>query len=114
VDGAIDRSRGLEGYREFQSGLLFADGRRKPAYRTFARPFVIVDRRGRIRVWGQVRPGAAHEVTIERRSGRRFRRVATVRTDVRGYFQSRIRARTGWYRYRWSGGTSEALRWPLQ
>jgi hypothetical protein len=106
VDGAIDRSRGLEGYREFQSGLLFVNGRQKPAYRTFPNPFVLTPAG---RLWGQVRPGARHTVTIERRTGTRFSRAARLRTDVRGYFQTRKPVRTGLYRYRWEGGTSQIL-----
>jgi hypothetical protein len=59
-------------------------------------------------VWGQVRPGTTHEVTLERRSGSGWRRVATLRTNSRGMFTRTyaIRSRTT-YRFRWSGGTSE-------
>ena len=107
VDGAIRPGGGLDRYREFQSGLLFVDGRRKPSYGSFQDPVVLAHRR----LWGQVRPGARHTVTIERRAGRRFRPVATFRTDVRGYFQSGILRRAGDYRYRWEAGTSQTLQY---
>lgn len=109
TDGEIGRGR--DAYNEFQSGLLFRDHKPKPAFRSFPHPFVASTtrpRRGRkVSLWGQVRPGGRHEVTIEYRSGRRgaFRTLATLRTDARGYFRRSVRARTGQYRYRYSDGT---------
>jgi hypothetical protein len=94
----------------WQSGLRFLDGRAKPALAAFPDPFW-VDRtgRGRARVWGQVRPGGAHDVVLERRSGRRWTPVATVRTNGRGAFTRtlRIRGRTT-LRFRWEQGRSDA------
>ena len=100
VDGKIDRSKGRKGFVEFQSGLQFVNRRPKPAMSSFEHPFVI----RRDRFWGQVRPGAGHVVTVEhkrRRSGR-YRLVARVLTNSRGYFAFRLRGRKrGYYRYRW-------------
>jgi hypothetical protein len=109
-DGSI-RGKGPLAFREFQSGLWFASGKAKPAARTFANPIVL--RAGL--AWGQVRPGGAHNVTIERRSpgARAFTIVASARTDARGYFQRRIGRRAGTYRFRWADsagrGSSQAL-----
>jgi hypothetical protein len=109
-DGRIGGSGPLA-FREFQSGLFFANGKTKPSARTFASP--IVARPGGV-IWGQARPGGSHVVTIERRAAKRFTRVATVTTDARGYFQKRLARRAGVYRFRWSdasgSGASEAIR----
>lgn len=109
TDGAIAGS-GPARFREFQSGLLFRDRRPKPAYRVFRHPFVITGNR----FWGQVRPGGAHQVRVEyrRRSNGRFRLVAQVLTDRRGYFNFPLPGRKpGQYRYRYSEpkGTSGVL-----
>src|SRR4051812_3316991 len=103
TDGPI-RGKGIAAYREFQSGLLFANRHKKPAYRSFPNPFVISGRRA----WGQVRPGGRHTVTLQRRGSRRarFRRVRRIRTDGRGYFSVRIGRRRGQWRYVYSDGPS--------
>jgi hypothetical protein len=112
-DGSI-RGNGPLAFREFQSGLFFASGRRKPASRTFANPIVV----RRAAVWGQARPGTSHRVSIERRAAgaKAFKAVATVATDARGYFQKRVGRRAGAYRFRWADasgkGASEAIRMP--
>jgi hypothetical protein len=67
----------------------------------------------RIAFWGQVRPGGRHEVTIERRAGRRWTRVARARTTARGYWRRRVASRAGIYRYRWgsrAARTSDSIR----
>ncbi len=54
----------------WQSGLRFADGRPKPALRSFPQPFW-ADRtvaRRAARLWGQVRPGGSHAVGVQRRT----------------------------------------------
>jgi hypothetical protein len=110
TDGPL-RGRGLAAFREFQSGLLFASGRPKPSFRSFPNPFVIAGSR----FWGEVRPGGAHAVEIQRRAGRRgaFRTVRRLRTDTRGYFSVRLGRRAGFWRYRYvdgPSGTSDVLR----
>jgi hypothetical protein len=94
----------------WQSGVRYLDGRRKPSYDVFRAPFWAERaRRGVARLWGQVRPGGGTTVTIERRSGSGWRRVADAPTDGRGAFRRdvRIRAKTT-FRFRWDGGTSAA------
>lgn len=109
-DGAIEGA-GASRFRQFQSGLTFRSGRRKPVYRVFRHPFVI---RGE-RFWGQVRPGEAHTVRVFHRRTRsaEFRFVAQVLTDRRGYFAFRLPGRRpGEYRYTYTGprGTSGVVR----
>jgi hypothetical protein len=94
TDGALGRGSRPDAYREFQSGLYFANFGPKPAARSFPHPFVIA-RRGPGRhaeLWGQVRPGGAHEVTIEVRStaDRGFSEVERLKTDSQGYFLARL------------------------
>ena len=105
-DGAIE-GIGAERFRQFQSGLVFRNGRRKPSYRVFRNPFLIMGDR----FWGQVRPGGAHSVRLEyrRRRGERFQHVAQLLTDELGYFSRRLPGRNpGQYRYRYTepAGTS--------
>ena len=104
-DGKI-RGKGPLAFREFQSGLRFANGKAKPSLSTFPNPIVVrPSGRKRLLVWGQVRPGLVpSQVTIERRAPRTnaFRVVATLATDAHGYFQRRVARRAGTYRYTWS------------
>jgi hypothetical protein len=75
-------------YAGWQSGLLYADGRPKPALKGIATPLVI-DRRagsGKASVWGQVRADGVSSVTIQRRVAGGFSSVATVPTDAQGFW----------------------------
>jgi hypothetical protein len=116
TDGRVGRSRDTDRFLEFQSGLLFSARRPKPAFRSFPHPIVLRRIGGRLRVWGQVRPGGVHAVTIEYRRGSRgrFRRVETDTTDALGFFSERLPPRRGSYRYRYSdgaiSGTSSVVR----
>ena len=61
-DEPVRRSTGGDPYAGWQSGLLFANDKPKPALKSFANPFFIDQRPGSrsARLWGQVRPGATH------------------------------------------------------
>jgi hypothetical protein len=104
-DGTI-RGKGPLAYREFQSGLRFANSKPKPALYGFINPIVVrPSGPKRLLVWGQVRPAPARaQVTIERRApgAKAFRRVAALTTDVHGYFQRRVPRKAGTYRYFWT------------
>jgi hypothetical protein len=79
----------------WQSGLLFGDGRVKPALQAFRLPFEA----STSRVWGVVRPGAGHTVAIEARtSSGAYRFVRSLSTDARGGFAAAVRA-PSWARY---------------
>jgi hypothetical protein len=94
----------------WQSGVRFAGGRAKPSLAHFDTPFALDAARGRL--WGQVRPGGAHTVTVERRpSGGRWRRLAVVETGSRGYWTLRRRLTAGTsYRFGADGRVSATLR----
>jgi len=86
-------SRGPSAYAGWQSGLLFADGRPKPVLDAFANPFWVQATPGRatVTLWGQVRPGDAHTVSIERRlPGRAWRALEDVQTDPFGAFTTSL------------------------
>ena len=72
---------GFAAYREFQTGLMFRDMRKKPSYASFRHPFVIKRRGKRLRLWGQVRPGGRHDVTIERKRRRQLEEGRDRRDD---------------------------------
>lgn len=83
---------GTRAYASWQSGLLFADGRRKPALDVFPHPIWAVQRSDRkVGLWGQVRPGDGPvDVRVMRRrgGGRGWSRVAQVRTDANGFWRT--------------------------
>jgi hypothetical protein len=74
----------------WQSGLLFANGKAKPALAHFPDPFYLDAPRSRL--WGQVRPGGAHPVLVQRRprGSSVWSTVASVTTDSRGYWSLRM------------------------
>jgi hypothetical protein len=107
-----DEPRSSDGsYGGWQSGLRFSNGRAKPSYSHFDTPFDLDAARNRL--WGQVRAGGAHTVTVQHRphgsSG--WRTLAVVKTDKRGYWSlvRHLRAGTA-YRFRSGGLTSVTLR----
>jgi hypothetical protein len=92
-DPLLDKGRGKGAYGGWQSGLLYADSRPKPALSAFANPFFVQAHAGdaSVSLWGQVRPGDAHEVSIERRlPGRAWRTLETLETDPFGAFTTQL------------------------
>jgi hypothetical protein len=90
----------------WQSGLLFVDGRSKPARDVFAAPFVIdlSAGGGRARLWGQARPGGRHEVKVMRRApgASEFVPIADVRSNEAGYWSTELTVWPGAeYRFSW-------------
>jgi hypothetical protein len=76
----------------FQSGLLFSNGRPKPALSAYRLPVYVKQQRRGVLVWG--RAPARGVVTIKRSSGR----DVTVRVrDPRGYFVKRLAGRASSY-----------------
>jgi hypothetical protein len=99
----------------WQSGLRFIDDRPKPALRGFPQPFWADQTIGRraARLWGQVRPGGAHAVSIQRRTAgsARWTTIRSLRTDARGFFALRVRVtRRVDYRFTWQPAAGAALR----
>ena len=106
TDGPVLPGGGFDAYREFQTGLLFHDMRKKPSYDSFRAPFI---RQAARQARALLGPGPP------RRPPRRDPRAQegplagsrsfTVGTTRRGYWQRKARARDGTYRYRWGAGS---------
>ena len=95
-------------YSGWQSGLRYANGRAKPALAHFPVPFFLDASRSLL--WGQVRPGGAHPVLVQRRTrGGSWTTVARVGTDSRGYWSRRMRlVRGASYRFVPADGAARA------
>ena len=97
----------------YNTGLRLIDGRLKPAWGAYRLPLVVSKLgRGRVEVWGQVRPAdgvATPRVQVER--GGAWTTVATPRTNAAGYFRltRRASAATRW-RLEWDGPGGEVMR----
>jgi hypothetical protein len=91
---ARSRARGLV----FQSGLYFrcsrglACDRPKPALTAFRFPFVAFRSGRAVLVWGRTPSSRAGTAIVERKQGRRWRRVARVRANRHGIFTRRLQA----------------------
>lgn len=102
-------------YGGFESGLLTASGKEKPAYDGF-RLALSVRRTSyaSARIWGLVRPArSAGSATLEYRSGGRgaFKSLTTVRFDGRGYFTTSARYAKGReYRLSWKAPDGTTFR----
>jgi hypothetical protein len=102
---------GSDRFGGFESGLRYANGRKKAAYDGFRLPLV-ADRKGRHKValWGLVRPAAsATSARVEYRDKKGWKRLATVRTNGRGAWKKSARYREGRvFRVRWKSFASPA------
>jgi hypothetical protein len=81
-----DRGVGSKRYAKWQSGLLFDDGRPKPALAVFGLPlYADVERRV---LWGMVRPDGYTSVSVTRRvtGARRFTKLGVARLAADGSF----------------------------
>ena len=109
-----DLGQGVDAYSGGQSGLYGFDGIAKPAAVSFPNPFWVTSLSGSrsAKLWGQVRPGGAHSVSIERRIGQRqYRQVAQAETDAQGYFKVVVPlGTTARFRYSWKVGSTSASR----
>lgn len=80
-----------------QAGLYFRGAdlqqdRAKPILAAFRFPFVAFPKGKRVSVWGRTPDSAGGKVLIERRSGNRWKRLAVVRANSHGLFNSVIRS----------------------
>jgi hypothetical protein len=106
--------------KTFQTGLLFHDGREKPAYQGYKIPIFLPKRRvhraAKAAVWGMVRPapnGSSPTVEIEWRPlrGKAYRTLATVKaSESRGYVYEKVRIPgSGRVRLDWDGQFSRSV-----
>jgi hypothetical protein len=105
-DEPVGRSFFGDRYAGWQSGLRFRDNRAKPSLKSFANPFFVDRRSGRrtARLWGQIRPGVTHRVTVQRRrpGAGRWTSVTTLSTNGDGYWTLRQTVKvTTDFRFTW-------------
>lgn len=100
---------------QFNTGLRFVGGARKPAYAAYRMPIVVTRRSvNSVEVYGQSRPGGATSVAIQAQAGGRpFTTVRSVRTNSRGMFRVVIKRKAA-SRLKWrlsglNGATGEAI-----
>ncbi len=90
-------NNGLSDPQTVQSGLFFrckageSCDRPKPSLQAFRFPFVAFKSRGRVLVWGRTPHGRPARVRVERSSGGKWKRIATLRTNRYGIFSRRLR-----------------------
>jgi hypothetical protein len=108
-DEKLGRGTRSTKYSGWQSGLRFNNDKAKPSLSTFPNPFFISQRPNsrKARLWGQVRPGETHRITVQRRrvGGNGFKRWTTVKllsTNGAGYWtlNQTVNATTD-YRFTW-------------
>jgi hypothetical protein len=98
------RSSGYR-YGGFESGLIGADGKQKPAYQGFRLPLAVEAYGSSDVLWGLVRPQRAHtRVTILRApKGKAWRELKTLDTTVSGVYALKTTHHDGQrYRVRWT------------
>jgi hypothetical protein len=98
-------------YSTWQSGVRYLNGKAKPSLKHFNMPFALDSARNRL--WGQVRAGGRHRVTVQQRAkgARRWKTVRTPYTDARGYWTLKRTLRSGTsYRFLDGKTASAALR----
>jgi hypothetical protein len=86
-DERLGRGKRATKYSGWQSGLRFADDDAKPSLASFADPFFVDTTRSPARLWGQVRPGRAARVTVQRRNAGHWTTLRTLTTNAAGYWK---------------------------
>jgi hypothetical protein len=83
----------------FQTGLRFADGRKKPAYDAYRFPLVLKKSGSKLLVWGRIRPGTgARFAQLQRRSGSSYVDTGSrITAGSKGYFTTKVSR--GTYRF---------------
>lgn len=98
----------------FPSGLYLgrfpgASATPKPALTAFKFPFYADAQGSRVLVWGLVSRGGKSTVRIEKKAGRRWKRVADVSSDKQGMIYTRLVGGKGTYRARALSGQKSGL-----
>jgi hypothetical protein len=95
----------------WQSGLRFSNDKAKPSLKHFPAPFVMDAARKRL--WGQVRRRDSKTVQVQRKlkGSKKWRKVATRKTDANGYWSWSTKLVAGAsYRFVASSATSATLK----
>jgi hypothetical protein len=97
------------GRDQLQSGLELVNGKRKPAFEAFRFPFV-TDRKSRTRLVAWGKSPAAGRVVVERKRGKKWRRVKAIRAGEGNVFRTKLRIR-GRAKLRARVGGEASLTW---
>jgi len=103
--GAPPGASARGGYVGFQSGLEYVNGKPKPLYFGFPVPLVVSKRGRGFSLWGLVRPASAGTkltVLVQPRGSRRYRTLARVLTNSRGYWTLNSSTQGVHWRVRWT------------
>jgi len=98
-------------YSSWQSGVRYRNGKAKRSLKHFNIPFAMDTARNRL--WGQVRSGGRHRVTVQQRAKGHSKWTTLKRpyTDRRGFWTLKRKLRSGTsYRFTFAKTTSSALR----
>jgi hypothetical protein len=98
-------------YASWQSGVRYVNGKAKPSLKHFPIPFAIDAKHNRL--WGQVRSGGRHKVTVQQRAkgASKWKTIKRPNTDARGYWTLKRKLRSGTsYRFLNGKTASTALR----
>jgi hypothetical protein len=115
-----DAANGRPHSDSFESGLYFrcqtlSCDRPKPALQAFRFPFVAFRNGRRVYFWGRTPSGKRGRVIVEQAVGKRWKRLAQMRTDRYGIFSRRVRtSRKGRLRARLAGGGTQARPFSLR
>ena len=97
----------------FESGLRFANGMPKPSLAAFRLPLAVRRTGRKASIWGLVRPApgvTTATVTYADKRSSTFKRLRTVQTNSRGYFQFSASWRSGRrWNLTWQGQTSSPV-----
>jgi len=97
----------------FESGLRFANGMPKPSLAAFRLPLAVRRTGRKASIWGLVRPAkgvTTATVTYADKGSSTFKRLRTVQTNSRGYFQFSASWRSGRrWNLTWQGQTSSPV-----
>jgi hypothetical protein len=99
-------------FADTSTGILFSDGTKKPAFTAFRFPFVAdgLNRRN-VRVWGKAPVGGT--LVVQRRSGKRWRRLRSFNVAPDEVFSGRVRV-SGRASLRAAVGGEKSLVWKVR
>lgn len=102
----------------FQTGIEYANGRKKPLFYGFRLPLTVTPTRGGYNLWGLVRPAqAAHKgttvtVLVQRLKAKKFTVLKKIHTGPLGYWTLKSPVNGSFWKVRWTGPKGEVLEGP--
>jgi hypothetical protein len=99
------------GTHTFQTGLTFGDGRAKQSFGAYRTPIFVVQKRRRVEIFGQARPGSSRTVRIQfrKKGAKSYKTVGSKRTNRAGYVLVHRRARKGLWRIAWTDADGSTI-----